>query len=508
MPTHTEPDTTAGTADRAGTDTTAGTGTGLAGSGEPLPCFVAGKWVAPSGATTLPVVAPATGEVIAQVCYGDAELARSAADAAGEAFEDWSSRPARLRGDILREAGTLLASRADSIGRLLCAETGKRLSEAVAEVRFAAEYLYWFAEEARRPSGQVMTPEDPRRRHLSFSRPAGVAACLTPWNFPVSIPARKVAPALAAGCTVVTRGSEKAPLALAELFRALEDAGLPAGAANLVNGPAAAQSEALLSHPAVRVVSFTGSTAVGSRLMGLASARVLRCALELGGNAPFVIFADADLDAAIEGLLVAKFRNNGQSCIAANRVYVQDEVYDEVAARLGEATSELVLGDPLGDSAVDLGPLIERQRVTSVEAMVDEALASGARWLGDAPQVPGGGCYTRPGFLTDVAAEVALATTEVFAPVSGVFRFHDEEEVLERANATEMGLAGYVYTSDVSRGWRMAERLEVGILGLNHPLPSTAFAPLGGVKQSGIGREGAHQGLEEFTVTRYLSVGI
>ncbi|MHB1534641.1 MAG: NAD-dependent succinate-semialdehyde dehydrogenase, partial [Acidimicrobiales bacterium] len=452
------------------------------------------------------VIEPATGAQLGLLGYGGAEEAVAAADAAEQAFAGWSSLPARRRSDLLLTASELLRARAEGIGRLLAAETGKRLPEAVGEVGFAAEYFRWFAEEVRRPAGNVLTSEAPGRRQLTMSFPAGVAVCLTPWNFPVSIQARKLAPALAAGCTVVARASEKAPLAVLELFRALEDAGLPAGVANVVAGPSADQSEALLAHRAVRAVSFTGSTGVGSALMALAAKRIVRCALELGGDAPFVIFADADLDAAVEGLMLAKFRNNGQSCIGANRVFVERAVLEDVCERLGRATASMVLGNPLGDPVPDLGPLIDRSRVDAVEALASEALEGGARWVGPAPSVPPGACYTRPGFLRDVPPDAGLATTEVFGPVSGVFPFDSEDEVVAAANATEMGLAGYVYTTGASRQWRMAERLEVGILGINHPLPSVAFAPMGGVKQSGLGREGAHQGLEEFMVTRYVSM--
>jgi succinate-semialdehyde dehydrogenase/glutarate-semialdehyde dehydrogenase len=480
----------------------------LVGSGQVVPMWIGGQWLHPHGATMLPVVNPATGETIAQVSYGSAQHARDAADAARTAAEEWAAWPARRRGDLLRQAADLLDERAEEIGRLLAAETGKRVVEAVGETRFSAEYLRWFADASRQPHGAVLTPEDPKRRHLTVTSPVGVVASLTPWNFPLSIQARKVAPALAAGCTVVARASEKAPLAVLELFRAIDDAGLPPGVANVVNGPAAEQSDALLAHPAVRMVTFTGSTSVGSRLMATAANRVVRCALELGGDAPFIIFADADLDAAVEGLMVAKFRNNGQSCIGANRVFVERSVLDEVASRLAAATSRLSVGDPLGPGDPDVGPLIDVERVHAVTALVDEALGSGASWLGDAPEVPSGPCYTRPGFLLGAAETTGLATTEVFGPVAGVFPFDTDDEVVARANDTELGLAGYVYTRDPSRLWSMAERLEVGILGCNHPLPSVAFAPMGGVKQSGLGREGAHQGLEEFVETRYLSIGL
>lgn len=480
----------------------------LLAAGQVVPHWIGGQWLSSPDGQTIPVMSPATGDALGSLSYGGRDEAVAAADAADGAFDSWASRPARHRADILRRAADLLDARADDIGRLLAAETGKRVAEGVGETKLSAEYLRWFADAVRQPHGEVLTPEDPLRRHMTITSPIGVTVSLTPWNFPISIQARKVAPALAAGCTVVARASEKAPLAVLELFRALEDAGLPPGVANVVHGPAGEQSEALLAHRAVRMLTFTGSTAVGTRLMGLAAGRIVRCALELGGDAPFIIFADADLDAAVGGLLTAKFRNNGQSCIGANRVFIERAVFDEVASRLAEATSRLRVGDPLGRADPDVGPLIDADRVAAVGTLVDEALGSGARWLGDAPSIPDGACFTRPGFLADVPSDVGLATTEVFGPVAGLFAFDDEDEVVARANDTEMGLAGYVYTCDFSRLWRMGERLELGILGCNHPLPSVAFAPMGGVKQSGLGREGASQGLDEFLQTHYLSIGL
>lgn len=476
-------------------------------AGEPVPAFVDGRWRS-AGAGELAVHAPATGERIGVIGYGGPEAALAAADAAAAAFADWAGAPARFRADILSRAGELLSERAQPLGRLLARETGKRLPEAIAEVLFACEFLRWYAEEARRPQGEVLTVEDPGRRHLTLSRPVGVAVCLTPWNFPVSIPARKLAAALAAGCSVVCRASEKAPLAVLELFAVLEEAGLPPGVANAIHGPAESQVSALLHHPAVRVVSFTGSTLVGSHIMELASHRVVRCALELGGNAPFLVFSDADLDAAVQGLLIAKFRNNGQSCVAANRVYVQNSVHEEFVERLATAVSKLSVGDPLAGPTPDVGPLIDRGRVEAVTSLVDEALAGGARWIGPSVSLPLGGNYTRPGFLQDLPADCRLATTEVFGPVAGVLPFHDEEEALALANASEMGLAAYVYTRDVARAWRVVEKVEAGIVGLNHPVPPVAFAPMGGVKQSGMGREGGRRGLEEYLDTRYVAIGV
>jgi succinate-semialdehyde dehydrogenase/glutarate-semialdehyde dehydrogenase len=476
-------------------------------AGSVVPGLINGEWVVPDSGRQLPVDNPATGEVIAQLGYGGAAEAEAAADAAEAAFEGWAQTPARGRADVLRRAADLLDERQESIARLLAADTGKRLTEAEGEVHFSAEFLRWFAEQVRQPSGEVLRSEQPGRQLVTFTQAAGVAACLTPWNFPVSIPARKIAPALAAGCTVVARASERAPLAAVELARALTDAGLPDGVLNLVHGPAAEQTEALLGHRAVRVVSFTGSTGVGQMVMRQAAARIVRPVLELGGDAAFIVFADGDLDAAVAGLMIAKFRNNGQSCIAANRVFVQRPVLDAFVERLRQAVMTMSVGDPLGEHDVDLGPLITPGRVDEVAALVIEACDGGGQLLAPDVDLPDRGYWHRPCFVVEPPPTCGLGTTEVFGPAAGVFGFDAEDEVLARANDTEMGLAGYVYTRDIGRAWRMAERLQVGIVGVNDPVPPTAFGTLGGMKQSGIGREGGRLGLEEFEEQRYVAFG-
>lgn len=468
--------------------------------------YVAGEWVDLPGRRE--VSNPADRSVLGEIGYGDAATATRAADAAAAAFPAWSATAARARADLLRTVSDDLAAHADTLGALLARETGKRLPEGVAEIRFAAEYFRWFGEQARRPMGEVIPNEIPGRRHVVTRRPAGVAACLTPWNFPVSIQARKIAPALAAGCTVVSRASEKAPLAVVEMFRSIGRAGFPPGVANLVHGPAAELTRALLAHPAVRVVSFTGSTEVGRQVMSLAADRIVRPALELGGDGPFLVFDDADVDAAVEGAMIAKFRNNGQSCIAANRFLVQDGIYDAFVSRFVAAVDAMTVGDPLADPVPDLGPLIDDARISAIDALVDDALSHGARRLTREFTLPDKGSYAAPVLLADVPDTTQLACTEAFGPVAGIFRFADEDAALARANDTEMGLAAYVYTRDHGRAERVSSGLEAGIVGVNNALPSAAFVPMGGVKQSGLGREGSREGLEEFQDVRYVGTDL
>jgi succinate-semialdehyde dehydrogenase / glutarate-semialdehyde dehydrogenase len=467
--------------------------------------LIGGAWRDPQ--ETLDVRNPADGTLVGQVAWGGAADARAAADAAAAAASGWADTPARQRGDVLRRAADLISERAGSLGALLAAEAGKRRPEAVGEAQFAAEYFRWFAEQSRRPGGAVHQNEAGDRRHLTIRRPAGVVASLTPWNFPCSIQARKLAPALAAGCTVVARVSQKAPLAATEMFRCLTDAGLPPGVVNLVHGPAAEITDAYLDHPAVRVVSFTGSTSVGRSVMAKASQRVVRPLLELGGDAPFIVFGDADIQAAVAGAMLAKFRNTGQSCIAANRFYVQTRVFDEFVAGFAAAVDAMTVGDGLADPVPDLASCIDADRARAVTGLVSSAVLAGAKKVTRDFQLPGE-TFAAPALLVDVPGDAALAREEIFGPAAAIFPFRTEHESLELANATEMGLAGYFYTRDQARIWRVAEHLDVGIIGINNPLPSVCFAPMGGSKQSGLGREGADLGLEEFEEVRYLAIGL
>lgn len=468
--------------------------------------LIDGAWV--DGESTVTVGNPADGSAVGTLAWGTAADATRAADAAAAAFPAWADTTGRHRADLLLAGAGLLAERAAEIGDLLARETGKRRPEAHGEIAFSVEYFRWFAEQVRRPAGEVFAQENPAVRQLTVRCPVGVVASLTPWNFPCSIQARKLAPALAAGCTVVARVSEKAPLAVTELIRCLADAGLPPGVLNLVHGPAREMTDTLLDHPAVRAVTFTGSTRVGSQIMARAAARIVRPLLELGGDAPFLVCADADVEAAVDGAMLGKFRNAGQSCVGANRFFVHRSVFDEFAGKLAARVDAMTLGDPMADPTPDLGPVIDASRVAAVTGMIDAALGAGARRLTRAFELPTTGHWVAPSLLADVPADSALAREEVFGPAAAVFSFDTDDEVVARANATEMGLAGYVWSRDVGRAWRLAERLEVGIAGINQALPSVAFAPMGGVKQSGLGREGADLGLAEFTDTKYLALGL
>lgn len=474
--------------------------------GSPADMLIGGAWT--TAERTIEVTAPADDSPVGTVAWGDAADATRAADAAAAAFPDWSGATGRYHADILLAGASLMQERAAGIAELLARETGKRLPEAVAEIAFSGEYLRWFAEQARRPVGRVLPQENPAMRHLTVRRPVGVVASLSPWNFPCSIQARKLAPALAAGCTVVARVSEKAPLAVTELIRCLEDAGLPAGVLNLVHGPAREQTRALLAHRAVRAVSFTGSTAVGAQIMAGAAQRIVRPLLELGGDAPFVVCADADVDAAVDGAVLAKFRNAGQSCLAANRFYVHAGVYDEFTTALTARIDAMTIGDGMADPTPDLGPVIDADRVAAVTSLIDDALTAGARRLTREVPLRATGQWVAPTLLADVPVDARIAREEVFGPAAAVFAFRDEDDVVRRANATDMGLAGYVWSRDIGRAWSLAEQLEVGIAGVNQALPSVAFAPMGGVKQSGLGREGADLGLDEFTDVKYLALGL
>jgi len=464
--------------------------------------LIGGTWTA--GGSRFPVVDPATGITLAEVAnlgHEEAQLAIAAADRAGPA---WRAQTAKQRAAVLQRWAALLHAHADDLARIMTAEQGKPLAEARAEIGFGASFIEWFAEESRRVYGETIPTTDTDKRYLVIRQPIGVCAAITPWNFPVAMITRKVAPALAAGCTVVVKPAEQTPLcalAVAELGRR---AGLPDGVLNVVTGDgehSIAIGRALCEHDMVRHLSFTGSTEVGRILMRQCAPTIKKLSLELGGNAPFIVFDDADLDAAVEGALISKFRNAGQTCVCANRLYVQAGVYDRFVQKLAARAGEIRVGNGF-DDGVQQGPLIDADALTKVETHVADAIAKGARVVVGG-QRTGVNSYA-PTVLADANDAMLCAREETFGPVAPVFRFDTEAEVIALANATEFGLASYFFSRDLGRIFRVGEALEYGMVGVNTGLISTAEVPFGGVKQSGLGREGSHHGMDEYLETKYL----
>lgn len=455
------------------------------------------------------VTDPATGDSVGSVhrVDGDAatELARRAADSAAAAQESWAATSPRARARILHDAVDLLEERAEEIALTLALEAGKRLPEARGEIAGSAEYLTWFAEEIRRPRGEYYTSEDADRRQLSMHRPLGVVATLTPWNFPVSIQARKVAPALAAGNTVVARVSEKAPLAVTRWLSTLHEAGLPDGVLNIVHGSASIITGAWANHPAVRGISFTGSTGVGSQILSQAAGRIVRPMMELGGDAAFIVTEDADMEASLIQAELGKLRNTGQSCIGINRFLVHRSRVEEFSQRLAARFDEMTIGHGTAEPLPDVGPVIDPSRVHEVSTLVEDALERGAHRLTADRELPADGCWLAPTLLIDVPLDARIAREEVFGPAAAIFTFDTDEEAIAVANSTEMGLASYVMTQNSGRAFHYAERLDTGIVGINDALPTVAFTPMGGTKQSGLGREGGTDGLREFQETTYVA---
>ena len=467
--------------------------------------FVDGVWR--SAARRFAVTDPATGALLAEVADltpEDMNQAIAAAKAAGPA---WAARTARERGQILRRLHDLMVENADDLAMILTCEMGKPLAEARGEILYGAAYLDWFAEEARRVYGETIPGHQPDRRLIVLRQPVGVVGAITPWNFPNAMLARKLAPALAAGCTMVSRPSELTPLSALALAALAQRAGVPAGVLNVLpSAEPAAIGQAMCAHPDLAKISFTGSTRVGALLMQQCAPGIKKLSLELGGNAPFIVFDDADLDRAVEGAIAAKFRNAGQTCVCANRFYVQAGIHDAFAARLAEAMAALRVG-PGTEAGVAIGPLISEAARDKVRRHVDDALARGARlMLGGEGDLPG--TYHAPTLLTGVTADMAVTREETFGPLAAITRFETEAEVLALANDTPFGLAGYFFSRDMARIWRVAEALETGMVGINTGLISTEVAPFGGIKQSGMGREGGHHGIEDYLNVKYLCLAI
>ncbi|MGH2857516.1 MAG: NAD-dependent succinate-semialdehyde dehydrogenase [Solirubrobacteraceae bacterium] len=471
--------------------------------------LIGGEWVAADGGETYPVTDPATGALLAEMARMGATETRAAIEAARDALSGWRATPAAARAKILRRWCELVLEQQEQLALLMTLEQGKPLAEARGEIAYSASFLEWFAEEGKRVYGDTIPSANPDNRIVVLKQPIGVTAGITPWNFPAAMPARKAAPALAAGCTMVLKPAEQTPLSTLAIAELAIRAGLPAGVLNVVtgDGPDAPEIGAeLTGNPIVRKLSFTGSTEIGKLLMRQCADTVKKVSLELGGNAPFIVFDDADLNAAAAGAIVAKFRNSGQVCVAANRILVHEAVADEFARRLSEAAAALVVGSGVAPGS-QVGPLIDRPALEKVVRHVADARDGGARLLlGGEPHELGGTFY-EPTVLLGTTGEMLMSNEETFGPVAGIQTFADEDEALTIANDTPMGLSGYFYSRDIGRVWRVAEALETGIVGVNTGLISTEVAPFGGIKESGIGREGSRYGIDDWLEIKYVCLG-
>ena len=468
--------------------------------------FIDGAWCRADDGATVEIRNPADGSIVGTVPVMRGGETRRAIEAAARALPEWSKRTAKERATVLRRFAEAMIANADDLAIIMTSEQGKPLAEARGEIGYAASFLEWFAEEGKRVYGEIIPTFRADARLMVLRQPVGVAAAITPWNFPAAMITRKLGPALAAGCTFVCKPAPQTPfsaLALAELGRR---AGLPDGVLNIVTGDAAAIGSELTGNPLVRKFSFTGSTAVGKTLLAQCAGTVKKVSLELGGNAPFIVFEDADLEAAVQGVMVSKYRNTGQTCVCANRLFVHTSVYDEFAARLVTAVSALRVGAGLS-GPTDQGPLIDERALAKVEAHVADAVAQGARIASGGRRHALGGNFYEPTVLLDVTPGMRVAREETFGPVAPLIRFTDEAEVLRLANDTAAGLAAYFFTRDLARSWRVQEALEYGLIGVNTGLISTEVAPFGGVKESGLGREGSRHGIDDYTELKYVCVG-
>jgi succinate-semialdehyde dehydrogenase/glutarate-semialdehyde dehydrogenase len=474
----------------------------------PKQLYIAGSWRDAASGTTFPVEDPATGEALVTVADGELEDAMAALAAAADAQASWGSYPPRERGEILRRAFEAVIARTDELALLMTLEMGKSLAESRGEIAYAAEFLRWFSEEAVRIQGRYMVGATGKGRLLTMRQPVGPCVFVTPWNFPAAMGTRKLAPAIAAGCTMVIKPAQQTPLSMLALARILEEAGLPPGVLNvLTSRHSGAVIEPLLKDPRTRKLSFTGSTEVGRKLIEQSADQILRVSMELGGNAPFLVFEDADLDAAVEGAMLAKMRNVGEACTAANRFHVHESVAEEFGARLAARMGALRVGRGT-EPDVDVGPLIDDRQRGKVAELVDDATARGARVLTGGHSADGPGYFFEPTVLAQVPADARLLGEEIFGPVAPITTFATDEQALALANRTEYGLVAYVYTRDLDRAFRVCEGLETGMIGLNQGMVSNAAAPFGGVKQSGFGREGGFEGIEEYLETKYVALAL
>ena len=468
--------------------------------------YLNGAWVDADGGQTLDVSNPATGEHLGTVPLMGAAETRRAIEAANVAWPAWRKKTAKERAAVLRRWHDLILENADDLALIMTTEQGKPLPEAKGEVQFGASFIEWFAEEGKRVSGETLQSPWPDRRLVVTKEPIGVCAAITPWNFPAAMITRKVGPALAAGCPMVLKPAEATPFSALALAVLAERAGVPAGVFSIVTGTPKEIGGEMTSNPIVRKLTFTGSTQVGRLLFEQCAPTVKKLSLELGGNAPFIVFDDADLDAAVEGAIASKYRNAGQTCVCANRLYVQDSVYDAFADKLVAAVAKLKVGNGI-EAGVTQGPLIDAKAVAKVEEHVADALAKGGRLLAGGKRHALGNGFFEPTIIADVTNDMRVATEETFGPLAPLFRFKTDDEVVALANNTEFGLAAYFYSRDIGRIWRVAEGLETGMVGVNTGLISNEIAPFGGVKQSGLGREGSTYGIEDYLVVKYICMG-
>ena len=468
--------------------------------------YVDGQWVQAASGATCNVDNPATGEIIGKVPKLSAMETRRAIEAANQAFPLWAARTAKDRANILRKWFDLMMENQEDLARLMTLEQGKPLSESRGEVAYAAAFLEWFGEEAKRVYGDTVPGHQTDKRIVVLKQPVGVVACITPWNFPLAMITRKAGPALAAGCTVVIKPAAQTPFSALALAELAERAGVPKGALNVITGAAKEIGAELTSNPIVRKLSFTGSTEVGKVLMAQCAGTIKKLSLELGGNAPFIVFDDADLDAAVEGAVASKYRNTGQTCVCTNRILVQESVYEAFAGKLVKAVQQLKPAFGLEPGASQ-GPLIDNAAVEKVESHIKDAVEKGAKVVAGGHRHSLGGRFFEPTILVNATPQMAVAREETFGPVAPLFRFQSEAEAISLANDTEFGLAAYFYGRDLARVWRVAEALEYGIVGINTGIISTEVAPFGGVKESGLGREGSKYGIEEFLEIKYLCIG-
>lgn len=468
--------------------------------------YINGEWVHAQSGAVLPVVNPATGDLIAEVDKVGRQETLLAIESAHQAYQTWRHTPAKVRAQRLRAWFDLMMENQEDLAKIMTVEQGKTLAESRGEIAYGAAYIEWFGEQAKRIDGDVIPSPGPDKRIVCIKQPVGVVAAITPWNFPSAMIARKAAPALAAGCTIVIKPASETPLSALAMAELAHRAGIPPGVLNVVAGSASEIGETLTSHPLIRKLTFTGSTEIGKMLEAQCAATMKKTSMELGGNAPFIVFDDADLDAAVKGALISKYRNSGQTCVCSNRLLVQDGVYDRFVEKLITETAALKIGNGL-ENDTHLGPLVNPKAVNDVDDLVQRSVQAGASVALGGQRSELGPCFYQPTVLTNVTADMPVFRTEIFGPVAPVIRFKDEAEAIQLANDTEFGLASYFYTRDIGRVWRVAEALEYGIVGINEGIISNEMAPFGGVKESGSGREGSKYGIDDYLEIKYMLMG-